>query len=176
MKNTKKITTDALLLSLLCIISPISIPTVISPINITLQTLVLTIITILRGKNSFLIIFGYLIIGGLGLPVFSGFKGGFSVLIGPSGGFLLGFLFFPLPIIRFLNDSISKVHAFLIFLLSHLIVYLPGLLWLKLYLGISLIKLFKIGFIPFLPGDLIKIVICTILFKSLISFKNRLKI
>lgn len=63
------------------------------PIPFTLQTLaVMFVLFALRPKEAMAAIAGYLILGALGLPVFSSFRGGIAALVGPTGGFIVGFL------------------------------------------------------------------------------------
>lgn len=66
----------------------------ITPIPITLQTLTVIFTSIILGKNLALLSTSiYVIAGILGLPVFSGFKTGFLTLSGPTGGYIIGFIF-----------------------------------------------------------------------------------
>lgn len=63
------------------------------PVPFTLQTLaVMFVLFALPPKLALASIAGYLVLGGLGLPVFSSFKGGLAALLGPTGGFIVGFL------------------------------------------------------------------------------------
>lgn len=81
----------SLFAALMAICAWIAVP--IPPVAFTLQTLgVLLALGILGGKRGFCSVALYLLLGFVGLPVFSGFRGGISVLIGPTGGFLWGFL------------------------------------------------------------------------------------
>ena len=59
----------------------------------TLQTLMIfSVLMAVGGKRGLISIICYILLGAVGLPVFSGFKGGFAVLMGPTGGFILGFI------------------------------------------------------------------------------------
>lgn len=72
------------------ICSWISIPTAVP---FTMQTFaVFAILGILGGRRGTLSILVYIILGAVGVPVFSGFRGGFGVIIGPTGGYIVGFL------------------------------------------------------------------------------------
>ena len=63
----------------------------------TLQTFaVFTVVSLLGGRKGFLSILVYILLGAVGLPVFSGFKGGVGVLVGTTGGYIIGFLFIAL--------------------------------------------------------------------------------
>ncbi|HOK18643.1 MAG TPA: biotin transporter BioY, partial [Caldisericia bacterium] len=93
MKNIKKITFSSLFIILIIIGSYISIPLPFSPVPLTLQVFFVLLSGILLGPYyGFLSVLGYIILGVLGFPVFAGGQSGFSVFLGPNGGFLLGFL------------------------------------------------------------------------------------
>ena len=67
--------------------------TIPGPVPFTLQTLgIFAVLGLLGGRRGAAAVGGYLVLGALGLPVFSGFRGGFGVLLGPTGGYLFGFL------------------------------------------------------------------------------------
>ena len=105
----------------------------------------------------------YLLLGILGLPVFAGGAAGFAVLTGPTGGYLIGYvlaaaisglLFHPSE-----KDSLKTrtVQALLAGLAGSVMIYLPGLPWLKFSLGMEWGRALQAGMIPFIPGDLLKI-------------------
>lgn len=80
-----------LCIALLAVASYITIP--LGPVPFTLQTLVIAMLPVaLGGRDAIVTVALYLLLGALGLPVFSGFSGSIAVLAGPTGGFLWGFL------------------------------------------------------------------------------------
>ncbi|WP_291290154.1 biotin transporter BioY [Enorma sp.] len=80
-----------LCIALLAVASYITIP--LGPVPFTLQTLVIAMLPVaLGGRDAIVTVALYLLLGALGLPVFSGFSGGIAALVGPTGGFLWGFL------------------------------------------------------------------------------------
>ena len=87
----RNMTRCAILTALLCICAWIGFP--LGDVSITLQTfgLFLTLST-LGGKNGCLVCLLYLLLGAVGLPVFSGFRGGLGTLFSATGGYILGFL------------------------------------------------------------------------------------
>src|SRR5574341_25708 len=90
--KTQRLAIIAIAAAFLAISSQITIPLPIVPL--TLQTLAVGIIaTVLTPLDSILAILVYLILGAIGLPVFAGGAAGFGVILGPTGGFLIGFLF-----------------------------------------------------------------------------------
>lgn len=92
MKKYKYLTQCALFAALISVCAWISIP--VLEIAFTMQTFaVLLTLGLLGGKRGTLTIFVYLLMGAAGLPVFTGFRGGLSALVGVTGGYLAGFLF-----------------------------------------------------------------------------------
>lgn len=80
-----------LCIALLAVASYITIP--LGPVPFTLQTLVIAMLPVaLGGRDAIVTVALYLLLGALGLPVFSGFSGSIAALVGPTGGFLWGFL------------------------------------------------------------------------------------
>ncbi len=75
---------------LIAVCSWISIP---SPVPFTLQTFaIFLVLGVLGGRRGTVSVIIYLLLGIVGMPVFSGFKGGFGVILGPTGGYIVGFL------------------------------------------------------------------------------------
>ena len=154
--TTKRLVKISLFVSILCILSLFSIP--IGTVPITLQTFGIFLIGILLGPyDGSLAVLGYLLLGSIGLPVFVGGKGGISVLIGPTGGYLVSF-----PIVAFILGYLTKIKSevirFLVLLLSVFIVYAFGVCYLKYVTGMDFIKSIKIGMVPFIIPDIIKAV------------------
>ena len=88
--RTKDIALIALFTALLAVCSWISVPTAIP---FTMQTFgVFLTIGLLGGKRGTAAILTYLLLGAVGLPVFSGFTGGIGHILGPTGGYILGFI------------------------------------------------------------------------------------
>lgn len=83
-------TSCALMAALMCVLCPVSIP--IGPIPVSLSILVILITVVILGTWRALVSYTvYLLLGAVGMPVFSGFQGGLAKLAGPTGGYLLGF-------------------------------------------------------------------------------------
>lgn len=91
MKNVRYMVYSGIFAALMAVCGWISIP--VPGVSFTLQLFaVFLALQVLGGKWGCMSILIYLALGCLGLPVFSGFRSGIGVLIGPTGGFLLGFL------------------------------------------------------------------------------------
>ena len=91
MKNIKDMTITALMTALICVLGPFSLP--IGPVPIALTNFVIFITLYVIGmKRGLIAVALYLLIGLIGLPVFSGFGAGIGKLVGPTGGYLIGYL------------------------------------------------------------------------------------
>jgi len=109
----------------------------------------------------------YLLIGSLGLPVFAGGKGGIAILLGPTGGYLIGFLpaVFIIGLIsekfkhRFIYDIIAMV-------CGTVVIYALGVIQLKIVLGKTWIVSLAIGVFPFIIFDVVKIAAAAVTAKA----------
>jgi len=112
----------------------------------------------------------YLLAGALGFPVFAGGTGGLGRFLGPTGGYLVGYL--PAVwVIGWLSEAGRHRSVFDLFgmICGALIVYLFGVSWLKLLTGMTWIKSLTLGMLPFLIGDVLKMAAAFALAKSLRS-------
>ena len=92
-QKTIKMVETALMSAVLCVISPFTIPIPMSPVPLSLATFAVYFSAILLGaQRSAYCVMIYLLLGMVGLPVFSGFSGGIGVLLGPTGGYLIGYV------------------------------------------------------------------------------------
>lgn len=150
-----------LMAALICVIGPLSIP--IGPVPISLTILIiyisLYVVGMKDGTFTYLI---YMFVGFVGLPVFSGFTSGPGKLLGPTGGYLIGFLFITLIAGYFIDKYINKWFLCLIgMIIATGVCYLIGSLWLAYQANLTTRQALMIGVIPFIPGDLLKILIAT---------------
>ena len=133
----------------------IAIP--IGPIPIVLQNLFALLSGLILGPLlGCAAVALYLLAGILGAPVFAGFSGGFTRLLGPTGGYLMGYFFMALVAGLMVGRPGIKVSLGRIIIATVtglLMVYVPGLLWLKIVTGSSWAKTLMAGFVPFLIGD-----------------------
>ena len=144
----------------------------------TMQTFALfTIIGLLGTKKAFISVSLYLLLGAIGLPVFSGFKGGIGTLLGVTGGYLIGFLLTVIvsgTLLRiFLKKRIFQSFGYFVSMLSGLIVcYAFGTIWyLLLYTNstasISITSVLSICVFPFVLTDIVKIILSIYIVKLL---------
>jgi len=102
----------------------------------------------------------YVLLGVIGLPVFAGFKAGIGILFGPTGGFLLGFIISAYIIGKIVELKKEKniFYYFLVGIIGTIILYIIGITQLSLVTGIGIEKAITVGMLPFLPGDILKII------------------
>lgn len=163
--KTKTICFVALFSALLCVLAPISIPMV--PVAITLGTLGVYIIgALLDWKRGPLVIIIYIVIGGLGLPVFSSYSGGLGKLVGPTGGYIFGYILCVL-----LQSIITTKYKYIkwVYPLSMIggtaLIYLFGTTYFMVVMDgkYTIAQALLACVIPFLIGDTIKIIIASII-------------
>ena len=173
-KSTSKaysMTSIALMAAVICVVGPFTLP--IGPVPITLAPLaILLSVYILGTKKGTIALLIYLLIGAVGVPVFSGFTGGVGKLAGPTGGYLIGYIFFALIAGWFIHRFYDKVVIqFLGMVLALAVLYAFGTAWLAYSAGMTFGAALAVGVLPFIVFDLIKIVIAIVLGRAV---RNRL--
>ncbi|MGE4357303.1 MAG: biotin transporter BioY [Candidatus Omnitrophota bacterium] len=139
------------------------IPLPFTPVPITLQTFfVLLSGAVLGAGGGFLSQLGYLMLGSLGLPLFYGGRGGILHLLGPTGGYLWGFLISAWFTGRLIYGKKINIFTLVIyFFIGICIIYLAGIIQLALFLKENLLTLVYSGLLPFLFPDLLKILLAS---------------
>ena len=164
MHNIRAISYGAICVSLMAVCSWISIP---FAIPFTLQTFAVFFTTALMGtKRALIALIAYLLLGACGMPVFSGFTGGISAFLGPAGGFITGFV--PAVLISGIimknGGSVRMISGMLAGLTS---LYAMGSLWYMLAYDASFTAVMSVCILPFIPGDIAKILLAAYLGKRL---------
>lgn len=142
----------------------IYLPLPFTPVPITLQTFFVILSGACLGAwGGFSSQLGYLFLGIVGMPVFSGGRGGIIHLLGPTGGYLWGFLFSSWLVgkLLFYRKKQRVFFLFISFSLGILTIYLFGLIQLKFFIKKDFLTLLNYGVFPFLIPDLIKILLLT---------------
>ena len=157
--STSTITMVALMSAVLCVLAPFSVP--VGPIPVSLATLGLYLaVIILGGKKATVVCLVYLLIGFVGLPVFSGFSGGPTKLLGPTGGYLLGYVLLT-AIAGWFVDTFPEKRGMCALgcVLGTLGCYAIGTAWLAVQMEMDFGTAVIVGVVPFLVGDVVKIII-----------------
>lgn len=156
--NIKNMTYTALMTAVICILAPLSIQ--IGPIPISFTNLVLYFAVYIIGTKyatySYMI---YYLLGLVGLPVFSGFTGGFGKAFGPTGGCLIGFFFMTVISGIFVSKFNNKIMQFAGMIIGTVVVYILAVLWFSFVMKTSLLESFMVCVAPFIIIDLIKMIL-----------------
>jgi biotin transport system substrate-specific component len=152
----------------------VRVPLPFTPVPITLQTFFVLLSAALLGSGlGAFTQLSYIAMGAAGMPIFTGAGFGSSYLLGPTGGYLFGFVLATLwlgKFIRYNNDNLLL--TFIIFCTADLILLASGIIWLKFIFGYTFAKIFFIGFFPFVAVDLAKAFVASVIYLKL---KSRLR-
>lgn len=156
----------------------ISIP--MGPVPITLQTLFVLLSGMLLGpKLGALSQIVYIALALVGIPIFSGFSGGPQILLKPSFGFAVGFVFAAYIIGIIVHGNINvKYKLFIGALMGSIVIYIFGLPYMYYILNtvmkmeLSLSTVLNMGFILFIPGDLVKLISAVVISKKALPLLN----
>jgi biotin transport system substrate-specific component len=145
--------------AILAVLAYIAFPLPFSPVPVTGQTFGIMLVGLVLGrKRGVVSVLLLIVLGIMGIPVFSGARAGLGVVFGPTGGYILSWL---LAVI--VTDAIySKFRSFKGALLAAFMggvvtVYAIGVPWLALSTGMTLPAAIAAGALPFIPGDLFKV-------------------
>lgn len=157
--HLRQLTLIALFPALLALLAQVSIPLPFSPVPVTGQVVgIFLAAVLLGGRGAFLAVLAYLLLGAAGAPVFALGRGGLAVLLGPTGGYLLGFLPGAYLGGRILEGQArpGSLRTAAAMALCLLCTYLPGTIQLSLVMGLTLPQALLAGALPYLPLDLAK--------------------
>lgn len=176
--STRQMTFIALMTAVTCILGPLSIPLPFSPVPISFTNLAIYLSLYVLGLNgatiSYLV---YLLIGMVGVPVFSGFSGGFGKLAG-SDWRIFDWIYFLTLIAGLLMKLFpgNKVMEAVGLVLGTVVCYAFGTAWLCFQAHMSAAAGLAAGVIPYIPGDLVKIVVAMIVGTALRAAIKKSKI
>lgn len=168
MKNKltiRDIAYSSLFAALTAVLGYITIPLPFSPVPITAQTLAVMLAgCVLTPVQAGFSMLTFLLMGAVGIPVFSGGRAGLSVIVGPSGGYLIGFVIGAIVISLIVRRS-KDIKVLLIgsMIGGIIVVHLLGFPWLGYVLGMDIVKAAKVGTIPYIPGDIFKAIVAVII-------------
>ena len=156
-------TSCALMAALMCVLCPVSVP--IGPIPISLSILVILLTVYVLGTWRALVSYTvYLLLGAVGMPVFSGFQGGLAKLAGPTGGYLAGFwLMILVAGIIMEKGKRNLLLTILGMLVGVAIDYAVGTAWFVFQTESAVVHALDVCVYPFIPFDVAKIVIAVLL-------------
>lgn len=169
--SVKEMTLIAVGIALIAVCSWISVPLTIP---VTLQTFAVCFVTALLGlKMGLWTVSGFILLGAVGIPVFSGFRGGFGVLLGVTGGYIVGFLFTAL-VVGLATKRFGRSFPVLILSMAAgiLLCYAFGTAWFMLVYArggnaVTLAGALGMCVVPYLIPDGIKILLAAALVRRL---------
>ncbi len=162
--RTLELVTIALMAAILCILAPISLPLSFTPIQLTLGLFAVLLVGIMLGSTRGVIcVLIYILLGAVGAPVFSGYIGGIQKLLGPSGGYIWGYL----PLVWITGFAVehfsNRWYATLVgALIGTLACYSLGTVWLAWEMQLTPMAALWAGVIPFVPFDCAKILMAVV--------------
>ena len=192
MKNKiQNLTGTALMAAILCIIGPVMIPVGVIPLSLANMVVYLIILLLGKRKAGISVVI-YLLLGAVGIPVFSGFGAGIGIIFGPTGGYLIGYLvlcWISGTILEkiYLNgkrrneknieqkkkEKCNKMGKELLSLVAGTVgLYFWGTCWLMFQANMSFASALAVGVVPFLVFDIIKMILAISLANSI---KKRIK-
>ena len=156
--KTAEMTKMALMVAMNCASAYIIIPLPFSLSPLALQTLIVNLTGyVLNAKQAFMTMLVYLLVGLAGVPVFTGGSAGPGKLFGPTGGYIIGFLFTAVFLAYFRGEKYSfKRYALLGCVIGIPLIYVFGVVQLKLITGMGWDKAIMTGALPFIPLDIVK--------------------
>lgn len=159
--SVKKISLAGLLTAVICVLSPFALHIPISPVPISLGMLAIYFVVSVAGKKLGTIsVLIYILLGLVGVPVFTDFTAGPAKLLGPTGGYIIGYIFLALIsgffIDRFGQNLFPRILGMV---LGSCVCYLFGTLWLQYQMQLTFSQALLEAVIPYIPADLVKLVL-----------------
>lgn len=162
-KRAETVAFCGLAIALLTVSAWVTVP--LGPVPFTLQTMVLVfVVTLFPARQALISVFGYLALGAVGVPVFSGMKGGLAAIVGPTGGFLAGFglgALLAVALFKLWHEPQGKAARVAraaagaaVFLLTS---YVCGWIQLMALTGMGPAAAFAVGIAPFIVLDVVKL-------------------
>lgn len=158
MKNSRNLKAVLLITTLIAFVSLFAqLSITLGMIPITGQTLAIGIIaSIFSLRIGLATVLGYLALGTIGLPIFADQKSGIDAIIGATGGFLIGFIFYIITVHICLKFSKAFTTFIAANLLATLVTLIFGGTWLYLSKDLSMIKVINVAIFPFIAPGIIK--------------------
>ena len=170
----QNLTLTALMAAILCMAGPIVIPVGMVPMSITNMAVYLAII-LLDKKKATISVAIYLLIGFVGIPVFAGFTAGVGKILGPTGGYLIGYLALSwisgmilewIDTISFVGkyaNILQNAKQMFALMIGNVMLYFFGTLWLMYQSQLTFLAALSMGVFPFVFFDMIKIIVAVYL-------------
>jgi len=171
LSGTRVMTRIGLCVALCAVSSYISFPLPFTPAMVTALTIMVNLVGfVLNPREAFITMLVFVLLGAVGVPVFVGGTSGFGKLLGPTGGFILGFLL-AAPLISFFRHGQNnfKRNVFLGIAVGMIVIYIAGAISMYLVAHYSLWQTLVAAVFPFIFGDIVKVLIAATLAKKLVA-------
>jgi biotin transport system substrate-specific component len=153
LQRTRILAYSAAFIGLIALGGWISIP--IGNVPVTLQTLFVLLAGVVLHRFGAIPVLLYIVLGALGLPLFHNGTTGIGVIIGPTGGYMIGFVFAAF-VVGMAYETTSNALRITGLVTGTIIIYIFGVAWLMISLGMGLPAAVVTGVLPFIVFDLIK--------------------
>jgi len=163
--TVKDLSYISLFATLISVSGYITIPLPFSTVPVTAQTLAVMLAgSLLPVGQSVLSLLVFILMGAAGLPVFSGGNAGMGAILGKTGGYLIGFIAGAalISVLKGKKPGFVRLAAANV-LGGIVVVYVFGVLWLNYVTGIGISQAVIFGALPFIPGDILKVIIASML-------------
>lgn len=159
--TVKQLALIGLMSAIICVLGPLALNIPFSPVPISLGTLAIYfVVSVLGMKLGTISVVIYILLGLVGVPVFAGFTAGPGKLFGPTGGYIIGYIFMALICGFFVDKFDRKLPLNILgMVLGTAVCYLFGTLWLGYQLELTFMQALSAGVIPYIPGDAVKLAI-----------------
>ncbi len=165
--NIKKIVVCALMAALTAVLSQIAIPMAPVPINLAMLSVFIAggLLGPINGAISQAV---YVALGAIGVPVFASFSAGVGIIVGPTGGYIIGYIIAAFVTGIIIKHSNKSYTMHIVAMIAGLIAcYILGTAWFMYVTKTALVASLMMCVVPFLIGDALKIALATILVKRL---------
>lgn len=160
MSKTKEMIVCSLFAAVICIAAPFAIVIGPVPVTMTIFAIALTAFSVGSVKSAAATLL-YILIGLVGLPVFSNFQGGVGVIMNPTGGFIFSYVFVALILGRCTKTK-NILHICLLCTAALLVCYFFGTVWFVSVTQSTVAYALSVCIVPFIPFDIIKLVLAYI--------------
>ena len=141
---------------LMAVVAPLSVP--VGPVPFTLGVLAVCFAAgMLPPAQAVASLTVYILLGAVGLPVFSGYRGGPQMLVGPTGGFIAGYFILVLAVSFACSRTRRLPWQMLASIAGLLLFYLVGTVWYSFISGANIVAGFMACVAPFIVADLLKV-------------------
>lgn len=168
-KTSLSLTTVAIATALIAVLAQVTLP--IGTVPFSLLTIGVGLVaSLLKPREALLTGFSYLLLGAIGLPVFAGFSGGAHILIGATGGYLWGIPLYLITTSYLLKGQEKRpLPLFLANFLGDALLFVTGVIGLLIFAKLDVATAVKVGVLPFIIPDVIKLVIISLVVKPLLE-------